>query len=172
MSSQITKKRWLISINSCQHVHLVNHTWRSIAHRNDQNMYYMQGHVSSSHQGQYTHVVGIVITWISLRYRATSFSMPSPSLSLQLISFSRAISLSITDGSERLKDKKKKKIIQDWKTACRTVSRMFRSFGIHSTVQHWVMNLSSSNNRWQGNWVCISSRDPSRLNSCSQGGRE
>lgn len=43
-------------------------------------------------------------TWISLRYRATLFRMLSPFLSWQPINFSKATSLSITDGSEGLRE--------------------------------------------------------------------
>lgn len=43
-------------------------------------------------------------TWISLRYRATLFRMLSPLLSWQFINFSKANSLSITDGTEGLRE--------------------------------------------------------------------
>lgn len=71
------------------------------------------------------------ITWISLRDRSTSFSMPSLSLSWQLIiSFSRAISRSITDGSDRLKEKH----IKLKKASYRTDASIFKTLETHSEV--------------------------------------
>lgn len=64
-------------------------------------------------------------TWISLRYRATSFRMLSPFLSWQFINFSSATSLSITDGSEGLRETNKARVGKKTRT---TIVRRLRGF--------------------------------------------
>lgn len=59
---------------------------------------------------QHFNLAELRFTCISLRYRATSFRMLCPFLSWQFISFSKATSLSITDGSEGLGETNKETV--------------------------------------------------------------
>lgn len=90
------KKWWSVSMKIYQHL------------LNDVDLNYdRQGLGQVKMIKSYYTVWDAVFTWISLRDWATSFSTSSLSLSWQfIISLSRAISLSITDGSEKLQETK------------------------------------------------------------------
>lgn len=114
-----------------------------------------------------------IITWISLRDWATSFNMPSLSLSWQLIiSFSRANSLSITDGSEGLKETNKLTPRKSEQNGGQDVQGLWNTLRSQKLVtNYWDsshIQTSATINRWQKNHVCVSPKDPSRHSSCSQ----